>query len=86
MTSTSHAEPNSALPLETRTCLDQLADLLLERYHITAPPVPVRVMLKQPLDQLSDMQSDQILSYDAIVCFAELGLPIPADTVIDLDA
>jgi len=39
MTSTSHAEPNSALPPETRTCLDQLADLLLERYHITAPPV-----------------------------------------------
>lgn len=60
MTSSSHAEPDSALPPEIRTCLDQLADLLLERYHITARPVLGSLMLKQPLDQLWDVQYDQI--------------------------
>jgi hypothetical protein len=60
MTSTSQAESNSALSPETRTHLDQLADLLLERYQVTAPPVPISLMLKQPLDQLWDTQYDQI--------------------------
>jgi len=60
MTSTSHAEPNSALPPETCICLDQLADLLLERYHITAPPVPASLMQKQTLYQLGDIPYDQI--------------------------
>jgi hypothetical protein len=165
MTSTSHAELNSALPPETHIRLDQLADFLLERYHITAPPVPISLMLKPLIDQLWDTQYDQIsygpghgiyehtprlaearrlyrsLSdneaaqharleapwpvsrheityfarrllmpeawirdlptadripaaisgklqvprYDAIIHLAELGLPIPADTIIDLD-
>jgi hypothetical protein len=40
MISTSHTEPNSALPPETRIRLDQLADFLLERYYITALPTP----------------------------------------------
>jgi hypothetical protein len=60
MTSTSYAEPNSALSPETRTRLDQLADLLLERYQVTAPPVPISLMLKQPIDHLWDTQYDQI--------------------------
>ena len=42
MASTSHAELNSAISPDLRTRLDQLADLLLERYHIIVPPSPDR--------------------------------------------
>ena len=99
MVSTSYAEANSAISPDMRTHLDQLADLLLERSSITAPFVPVHLMLKQPLDQLWDTPYDQISfssgygigekfqvpSQAAIVRLAELGLPIPVDVVIDPD-
>ncbi len=60
MDATSNTDPNSALSPETRTQLDQLAHLLLERYQVTAPPVPIDLMLKQPLDQLWVVDYEQI--------------------------
>ncbi|HSD85260.1 MAG TPA: hypothetical protein VLG46_15460, partial [Anaerolineae bacterium] len=47
-------------PPETRARINRLVSTLLERYHVTEPPVPVDRMLKQPLDGLWDVHPSQI--------------------------
>jgi hypothetical protein len=60
MDSTPNAEPVSAIPPETRARIHRLVNALLERYHITAPPVPIDHLLNHPLDGLWEAQTDQI--------------------------
>jgi hypothetical protein len=60
MDSTPSAEPTSAIPPETRARINRLANALLERYHVAAPPVPIERMLKQPLDSLWEAHPSQI--------------------------
>ncbi len=45
-------DTSSAIPPETRARLENLANTLLQRYHVVEPPVPIDRMLKQPLDNL----------------------------------
>ncbi len=60
MDSTPNAEPVSAIPPETRGRIHRLASVLLERYQITAPPVPIERILQQPLDGLWEAHPSQI--------------------------
>ena len=60
MDSTPSAEPTSAIPPETRARINRLAATLLERYQITAPPVPIERMLRQPLGDLWEAHPSQI--------------------------
>jgi len=60
MDSTRSAEPTSAIPPETRARINRLATTLLERYQITAPPVPIERILRQPLDDLWEAHPSQI--------------------------
>jgi hypothetical protein len=60
MDSTSNAEATSAIPPETRARINRLVTTLLERYHVTEPPVPIERMLKQPLDGLWEAHPSQI--------------------------
>lgn len=60
MDSTPNVEPTSAIPPETRARINRLVKVLLERHHITEPPVPVDRMLKQPLDGLWEPHPSQI--------------------------
>jgi hypothetical protein len=60
MDSTVNADPASAIPPETRNRINRLVNALLERYHVTEPPVPVERMLKQPLDGLWEPHPSQI--------------------------
>ena len=53
---------SSAIPLEVRTQIEKLAGALLERYHITTPPVPIENMLKDPLLDLWDVDPTQLSS------------------------
>src|SRR5512136_1888234 len=60
MDSTPSAELTSAIPPETRARINRLANALLERYQITAPPVPIERMMRQPLDGLWESHPSQI--------------------------
>jgi hypothetical protein len=60
MDSTPNAETTSAIPPETRARINRLVNALLERYQVSAPPVPIEDMLNHPLDGLWEAQSDQI--------------------------
>jgi len=60
MDSTSNAETTSAIPPETRVRINRLVTTLLERYQVSAPPVPIERMLKQPLDGLWEAHPSQI--------------------------
>jgi hypothetical protein len=53
-------EPTSAIPPETRARINRLVSALLERHHISEPPVPVERMLRQPLDGLWEPHPSQI--------------------------
>ena len=60
MDSTPSAEPTSAIPPETRARINRLVNTLLERYQVTAPPVPIERMLKQPIGDLWEAHPSQI--------------------------
>jgi hypothetical protein len=60
MDSTPNAEPASAIPPETRARINRLVNALLERYQISAPPVPIERILRQPLDDLWEAHPSQI--------------------------
>jgi hypothetical protein len=60
MDSTPNAEPTAAIPPETRARINRLVNALLERYQVTALPVPVEHMLNHPLDDLWEAQPEQI--------------------------
>ncbi len=60
MDSTSDAGTLSAIPPETRARINRLVNALLERYQVTAPPVPIDRMLRQPLDGLWEPHPSQI--------------------------
>jgi hypothetical protein len=60
MDSTPNVEPTSAIPPETRARINRLVKALLERHHITEPPVPIDRMLKQPFDGLWEPHPSQI--------------------------
>jgi hypothetical protein len=60
MDSTPNAGAASAIPPETRARINRLVNALLERYHITEPPVPIEHMLKQPADGLWEPHPSQI--------------------------
>ena len=60
MDSTSNAETTSAIPPETRARINRLVNTLLERYQVTAPPVPIERMLKQPIGDLWEAHPSQI--------------------------
>src|SRR5512142_465942 len=60
MDSTANAETTSAIPPETRARINRLVTTLLERYQVSAPPVPIERMLKQPLDGLWEAHPSQI--------------------------
>jgi hypothetical protein len=60
MDSTPSVEPTSAIPLETRVRINRLVNALLERYSVSAPPVPVERILRQPLDGLWEAHPSQI--------------------------
>jgi hypothetical protein len=60
MDSTPNAGLASAIPPETRARIGRLVNALLERYHITEPPVPIERMLKQPLAGLWEPHPSQI--------------------------
>ena len=60
MDSTPSAESTSAIPPETRARINRLANALLERYQVAAPPVPIERILRQPLDGLWEAHPSQI--------------------------
>ena len=60
MDSPTTADPASAIPPETRARITRLVNALLERYQVTAPPVPIERMLKQPFDGLWEAHPSQI--------------------------
>lgn len=62
MASTDTPEPSSAIPLETRARIERLAASLLERYHIHEPPVPIELMLQDPLLDLWEADLTQVSS------------------------
>ncbi len=53
---------SSAIPAETRARIEKLANALLDRYKVTAPPVPIDRMLKDPLLDLWDVDPTQLSS------------------------
>lgn len=53
---------STAIPLELRTQIENLAGALLERYHVATPPVPIDTMLKDPLLDLWDVDPSQLSS------------------------
>jgi hypothetical protein len=60
MDSTPNAEFASAIPPETRARINRLVNALLERYQVSAPPVPIEQMLKHPIGGLWEPHPSQI--------------------------
>ncbi len=52
----------TSIPAETRTQIEKLATDLLARYEITAPPVPIENILRDPLLDLWDVDPSQMSS------------------------
>lgn len=55
-------EFSSAIPAEARARIEKLANSLLERYKVSAPPVPIDQILKDPLLDLWDVDPTQVSS------------------------
>src|SRR5512141_1684006 len=53
---------STAIPVEIRTHIEKLADALLDRYHLTTPPVPIENLLRDPLLDLWDTDPSQLSS------------------------
>jgi len=53
---------SSAIPADMRARIEKLASALLDRYKVTAPPVPIDRMLKDPLLDLWDADPAQLSS------------------------
>lgn len=60
MTSTTKPDNSSAMSAETRAQIQQLARVLLERYQIDQPPVPIDRIVKQPINNLWQAKPSQI--------------------------
>jgi hypothetical protein len=58
------SDADSALPVspDTRVRIHLLAQRLLERYGVTAPPVPIDELLRQPISNLWDTNPEKVSS------------------------
>lgn len=53
---------STAIPVELRAQIEKLANDLLARYQVTAPPVPIENILRDPLLDLWDIDPSQMSS------------------------
>ncbi len=60
MTSNDRLENESAIPPQTRLLIHRLAAVLLDRYQVHVPPVPIERMLADPLLELLETNPRQI--------------------------